>query len=94
MFVLWSELDFGKTQCTSSLSSVTWTYRNLNVCTPVNMSDVFGCFHAHLVNVGQETHLMDTWHTEHGTTVNVSLKKSSNFSVCLWCGCARQQGKY
>lgn len=89
-----SELDLGKTQCTGSFSSVTWTYHGLNGYTLVNVGDVFGRFYAHLVNVSQQSHLMDTWHAEHGTAVNVCSKEIGNLSASLWCVCARQQGKY
>lgn len=33
------------------------------------MGDVFRRLYAHLVNVGQQSHLMNTWHTEHGRTL-------------------------
>lgn len=41
----------------------------MNGDTLVHMGDVFSRQRAHLVNVGQQSHLMNTWHTEYGGTL-------------------------
>lgn len=69
---IYVSLDFqilvGINRVHEQFSSCMWftgTYRFLNGPALVNLGDISGCFWTHLVDVGQHSHLVNTWHTEY-----------------------------
>lgn len=70
-------------------------YLSLNGGTLVNIGDVFGRLQAHLVDVGQQSHLVNTWRTEKRQRIGEALllkefnqsvwMSTSYFHPCHWC---------
>lgn len=59
------------------------TYRSHHQDAIVDVGDVVGRFHARLVNVGQQSHLVDTCHREYSAALSHSVTQSQWDPVVL-----------